>query len=75
MKFINLWNISLDNFIPYKAFSKNYSRWKVLLLREIAEAAGLEVPASKYKEKMENHFMYGSNERTAEHMKDFGDKA
>ena len=44
-------------------------------IRDIAEAAGLEVPASKYKEKMENLFMYGSNERTAEHMKDFGDKA
>ena len=44
-------------------------------IREIAEAAGLKVPASKYREKMENHFMYGSNERTAEHMKEFGDKA
>tara|TARA_B100000902_G_scaffold262253_1_gene248480 strand:- start:1043 stop:2098 length:1056 start_codon:yes stop_codon:yes gene_type:complete len=44
-------------------------------LREMAEGAGLEVPASKYKEKMENHFMYGSNERIAEHMQEFGDKA
>ena len=44
-------------------------------IREIAEAAGLRVPASKYSEKMENHFMYGSNERIAEHMKEFGDKA
>ena len=44
-------------------------------IREIAEAAGLKVPASKYREKMENHFMYGSNERIAEHMKEFGDKA
>ena len=44
-------------------------------IREIAEAAVLKVPASKYREKMENHFMYGSNERTAEHMKEFGDKA
>ncbi len=44
-------------------------------IREVAEAAGLTVPASKYREKMENHFMYGSNERTAEHMQDFGDKA
>ena len=44
-------------------------------IREVAEAAGLTVPASKYREKMENHFMYGTNERTAEHMKDFGDKA
>ena len=46
-----------------------------MLIREVAEAAGLTVPASKYREKMENHFMYGTNERTAEHMKDFGDKA
>ena len=44
-------------------------------IREVAEAAGLVVPASKYREKMENHFMYGTNERTAEHMQDFGDKA
>ena len=44
-------------------------------IREIAESAGLKVPASKYREKMENHFMYGTNERTAEHMKAFGKKA
>jgi len=44
-------------------------------IREIAEAAGLIVPASKYREKMENHFMYGTNKRTAEHMKDYGEKA
>ena len=44
-------------------------------IREIAESAGLKVPASKYGEKMENHFMYGTNERTAEHMKAFGKKA
>ena len=46
-----------------------------MLIREVAEAVGLTVPASKYREKMENHFMYGSNERTAEHMQEFGDKA
>lgn len=44
-------------------------------IREVAEAAGLNVPASKYREKMENHFMYGTNERTAKHMQDYGDKA
>ena len=32
-------------------------------IRQVAEAAGMTVPASKYREKMENHFMYGSNER------------
>jgi len=35
----------------------------------------LTVPASKYKENMSNHFMYGDNERTAEHMQEYGDKA
>ena len=44
-------------------------------IREVAEAAGLTVPASKYREKMENHFMYGDTPRIAEHMKEFGDKA
>jgi betaine-homocysteine S-methyltransferase len=44
-------------------------------IREVAEAAGLTVPASKYREKMENHFMYGTNERTAKHMQDYGDNA
>ena len=43
--------------------------------REAAEAVGLTVPASKYREKMENHFMYGTNERTAKHMQDYGDNA
>ena len=44
-------------------------------IREVAEAAGLTVPASKYRENMSNHFMYGTNERTADHMIDYGDKA
>ena len=43
--------------------------------REVAEAVGLIVPASKYREKMENHFMYGTDERTAKHMQDYGDNA
>jgi len=43
--------------------------------REVAEAVGLTVPASKYRENMENHFMYGTNERTAKHMQDYGDNA
>ena len=38
-------------------------------------AVGLIVPASKYKEKMSNHFMYGTNKRIPKHMKDYGDKA
>ena len=44
-------------------------------IREVAEATGLKVPASKYRENMSNHFMYGNNERTAEHMQEYGDKA
>ena len=44
-------------------------------IREVAEAAGLIVPASKYRENMSNHFMYGTNERIAKHMQDYGDKA
>ena len=44
-------------------------------IREVAEAAGLTVPASKYRENMSNHFMYGTNERIAKHMQDYGDEA
>ena len=44
-------------------------------IREVAEAAGLTVPASKYRENMSNHFMYGDSERIAEHMQEYGDKA
>ncbi len=43
--------------------------------REVAEAVGRTVPASKYREKMANHFMYGTNERIPDHIKEYGDKA
>ena len=46
-----------------------------MLIREVAEAVGLTVPASKYKENMANHFMYGSNKRIPQHSKDYQDKA
>ena len=46
-----------------------------MLIRETAEAVGLKVPASKYRENMSNHFMYGTNERIPKHMTDYGDKA
>tara|TARA_Y100000590_G_scaffold466322_1_gene641291 strand:+ start:1212 stop:2270 length:1059 start_codon:yes stop_codon:yes gene_type:complete len=46
-----------------------------MLIREIANAIKREVPASKYNEKMTNHFMYGSNERIPVHSKEYGDKA
>ena len=44
-----------------------------MLIREVAESVGLKVPASKYRENMENHFMYGQD--IPKHMKDYGDKA
>ena len=44
-------------------------------IREVAEAVGREVPASRYREKMSNHFMYGTNKRIPEHISGYGDKA
>ena len=44
-------------------------------IREVAEAVGRVVPASRYKEKMANHFMYGTNERIPNHISGYGDKA
>jgi len=44
-------------------------------IREVAEAIGRKVPASRYREKMQNHFMYGTNERIPKHIKNYGDKA
>ena len=46
-----------------------------MLIREVAVSVGLKVPASKYKEKMSNHFIYGTHERISKHMKDYGNKA
>ena len=46
-----------------------------MLIREVAESIGLTVPASKYRENMENHFMYGKNKRIPKHMTEYGDKA
>ena len=44
-------------------------------IREVAEAVGRTTEASRFSEKMENHFMYGSNERLPEHIRDLGDRA
>jgi len=44
-------------------------------IREVAEAVGRNVPASRYSEKMSNHFMYGTNERIPEHISGYGKKA
>ena len=46
-----------------------------MLIRETAEAVGLMVPASKYRENMENHYMYGKNKRIPKHIKDYRSKA
>ena len=46
-----------------------------MLIRETAEAVGLTVPASKYRENMSNHFMYGTNKRIPQHISEYGDKA
>ncbi|MGP9538283.1 homocysteine S-methyltransferase family protein [Brachybacterium sp. AOP43-C2-M15] len=44
-------------------------------IREVAEAVGRTTEASRYSERMENHFMYGSNERLPEHIVDLGPRA
>ncbi len=46
-----------------------------MLIREVAEAVGLTVPASKYRENMSNHYMFGTNKRIPKHIKDYQDKA
>ena len=46
-----------------------------MLIREVANAIGRKVPASKFNEKMSNHFMYGSNKRIPGHSKDYGPQA
>ncbi|WP_193106034.1 homocysteine S-methyltransferase family protein [Brachybacterium sp. FME24] len=44
-------------------------------IREVAEAVGRTTAASRFSERMENHFMYGSNERLPEHIVDLGSRA
>ena len=46
-----------------------------MLIRQVAEAVGLHPAASRYTENMSNHFMYGTNERIPEHIKEYGDLA
>ena len=46
-----------------------------MLIREISEAVGIRVPSSKYKENMENHYMFGKNKRIPKHIKDYRNKA
>jgi alkanesulfonate monooxygenase SsuD/methylene tetrahydromethanopterin reductase-like flavin-dependent oxidoreductase (luciferase family) len=42
---------------------------------ERAEAVGRTTEASRYSEKMANHFLYGTNERIADHIRALGDRA
>jgi len=44
-------------------------------IREVAETAGRVTEASRFSERMENHFMYGSNERLPEHIVGLGRRA
>lgn len=44
-------------------------------IRQVAEAVGLTTEASRFSERMENHFMYGSNERLPENIVALGDRA
>ena len=46
-----------------------------MLIRQTAEAVGLTVPASRYKENMSNHFMFGKNKRIPKHQINYRDKA
>ena len=44
-------------------------------IREVAVAVGREPRAARFAERMENHFMYGSNERLPAHIKSLGEHA
>ena len=44
-------------------------------IREVAEAIGLRVPASRFRENMSKHFMYGNDKKIPKHMKEYGSVA
>jgi betaine-homocysteine S-methyltransferase len=44
-------------------------------IREVAEAVGFRVPASRFRENMSKHFMYGSDKKIPKHMKEYGNIA
>jgi betaine-homocysteine S-methyltransferase len=46
-----------------------------MLIRQVAEAVGITTEASRFSERMENHFMYGDNERLPAHIVSLGDRA
>jgi betaine-homocysteine S-methyltransferase len=46
-----------------------------MLVRQVAEAVGRNTEASRFSERMQNHFMYGDNERLPDHIVALGDRA
>ncbi len=46
-----------------------------MLIRQVAEEVGLTTEASRFSERMQNHFMYGDNERLPEHIVALGERA
>lgn len=44
-------------------------------IREVAEAMGRTPAASKYREDMSRHFIYGTHDRLAKHITEYGDRA
>ena len=46
-----------------------------MLIRQVAEAVGLTVPSSKYREDMTNHMLFGTGKNIPDHQKDYADKA
>ncbi|ROR73833.1 homocysteine S-methyltransferase family protein [Bogoriella caseilytica] len=44
-------------------------------IRQVAEAVGLTTEASRYSERMENHFMYGTHDRLPENIAALGSQA
>lgn len=46
-----------------------------MLIRQVAEEVGLTTEASRFSERMQNHFMYGDNERLPEHIVALGEHA
>ncbi|CAN5400838.1 hypothetical protein BH23ACT6_BH23ACT6_04670 [soil metagenome] len=46
-----------------------------MLIREVAEAVGLNTESSRFSENMGNHFLYGDNERLPEHIATLGQDA
>ena len=46
-----------------------------MLVRQVAESVGRTTEASRFSENMQNHFMYGDNERLPDHIVALGDRA